>query len=247
MEAEGATHMAIDRWLLHQHQVGKLPPTLRFYTWAPPAISLGYHQRRWPESWRHCVWQGQAVQLVRRPSGGRAVLHQGDLTYAIVASSGSGQLSQNRLQAYRQICHFLIQGFHTLGIELCLGEAGRNYAQQPNCFSTATGADLVVAATGEKLIGSAQFWSGQGVLQHGSIRLAPDRLLYEQVFGPDQFPALPLAILAQKSLEDIMAALIMAAQQCFQADFQVAPLTSDEMELAIAQFAPAKIYPSESI
>ncbi len=77
--------MAIDAWLLEQHDLGKHPPTLRFYTWEPAAISLGYHQRRWPQYWQGLTGQGQPLDMVRRPSGGRAVLHQGDLTYAVIS------------------------------------------------------------------------------------------------------------------------------------------------------------------
>lgn len=173
--------MAIDQWLLEEHRQGKHPPTLRFYTWLPVAISLGYHQRRYPEFWQTLTWQGKAVDLVRRPSGGRAVLHQGDLTYAVVTSGLSG----NRIQDYQTICEFLIRGWRSLGVELGFGNAGRgyihSYVHNPNCFGTATVADLVLA-DGTKLIGSAQLRRDQAILQHGSMRLTPDRGLFEQVF-----------------------------------------------------------------
>ncbi|HEY9649888.1 MAG TPA: lipoate--protein ligase family protein, partial [Coleofasciculaceae cyanobacterium] len=78
--------MAIDQWLLEQHRIGNHPPVVRFYTWASPTISLGYHQRRWPVFWQQLTWQGIPLDLVRRPTGGRAVLHQGDLTYMVVTS-----------------------------------------------------------------------------------------------------------------------------------------------------------------
>ncbi|HSM82971.1 MAG TPA: lipoate--protein ligase family protein, partial [Nodosilinea sp.] len=81
--APGAVQMAIDTWLLDQHQRHGHPPTLRFYTWSPAAISLGVSQRQQiPEHWRGLRWQGQPVDLVQRPTGGRGVLHQGDLTYS---------------------------------------------------------------------------------------------------------------------------------------------------------------------
>ena len=67
--------MAIDRWLLQQHRAGKMPSTLRFYTWSPAAISLGYHQRDYPSFWEQLTWKGQPLDMVRRPTGGRAVLH----------------------------------------------------------------------------------------------------------------------------------------------------------------------------
>ena len=104
--------MAIDEWLLKQHQSGYLP-TLRFYTWSPSAISLGYHQRKYPEDWQSLTWKGEEIDLVRRPTGGRAVLHYGDLTYAVVTSGLSG----SRIEAYKKICEFLIQGWQNLGVE----------------------------------------------------------------------------------------------------------------------------------
>ncbi len=170
--------MALDSWLLDQHQHGSQPSILRFYTWSPIAISLGYHQRRYPPAWHHLRWCNQSVDLVRRPSGGRAVLHQGDLTYSLITSEISG----SRLQAYQQLCQFLIQGWRSLGVELSYGQALRNYATQTNCFGLATGADLVTP-TGYKLIGSAQLRRKQAILQHGSMRLNPDPSLIAQVFG----------------------------------------------------------------
>jgi lipoate-protein ligase A len=178
LRASGEVQMAIDRWLLEQHQAGKHPPVLRFYTWASPTISLGYHQRRWSSSWQQLVWQEMPIQLVRRPTGGRAVLHQGDLTYMVVTSG----LSSKRIEAYQAICEFLIQGWRSLGVDLHYGSAGRGYIHNPNCFGTATGADLVLA-DGSKLIGSAQLRRGTAILQHGSMRLEPDTKLFTQVFG----------------------------------------------------------------
>ncbi|MEM7595436.1 MAG: lipoate--protein ligase family protein, partial [Cyanobacteria bacterium P01_A01_bin.83] len=131
--ASGKMQMAIDRYLLEQHRQGKHPPTLRFYTWLPVAISLGYHQHDYPQGWHNLTWQGQALDIVRRPTGGRAVLHQGDLTYAIVTSIPPGK----RLEVYRQICQFLIDGWRSLGINLNYGTATKEYAQHSNCFTTA--------------------------------------------------------------------------------------------------------------
>ncbi|HEY9760980.1 MAG TPA: lipoate--protein ligase family protein [Trichocoleus sp.] len=237
-EGTGKTHMAVDRWLLHQHQQGHLPSILRFYTWDPPAISLGYHQQRWPEKWSDLTWQNQRIDLVRRPSGGRAVLHQGDLTYALVTSGIPG----NRLQAYHWVCQFLINGFQALGIPLTFGEVGRSYRHNPNCFETATGADLVLAENpAYKLIGSAQLWSERCLLQHGSIRLQPDWGLYQQVFGqlelfPAQVPE-PLAGLATGQHQRIVEALTTAATVCFKACFEVKPLTTWEIEQALDLFS----------
>jgi lipoate---protein ligase len=234
MVASGPVQMAIDRWLLEQHELGQQPAILRFYTWSPVAISLGYHQQRYPEFWQTLTWQGAAIDLVQRPSGGRAVLHQGDLTYAVIMSG----LAQQRHQAYQQICRFLVEGWQTLGITLQYGQGGRGYIHHPDCFGTATAADLVMT-DGTKLIGSAQLRCGQTILQHGSMRLQPEADLFAQVFGQTggQLPNWrrwqggasgqppPMAM--------VMAALIQAAQRCFAMELTVQPLTAAEWAAAV--------------
>lgn len=218
--------MALDTWLFEQHLQGKQPPILRFYTWEPAAISLGYHQRQWPAHWQDLTWQGQAIDLVQRPTGGRAVLHQGDLTYAVIMSGLPGK----RMQAYQQICEFLIQGWRSLGIDLHYGQAGRGYIHNPNCFGTATTADLVVAE-GRKLIGSAQLRRGSAVLQHGSIRLSPDPVLFRQVFNVEpELPQLSLPWMGEDLMAEVIAALLKAAQSRFAADLQEQPLSESEWQ-----------------
>ncbi|MGL5058790.1 MAG: lipoate--protein ligase family protein [Microcoleus sp.] len=231
LSASGRVQMAVDEWLLEQHRVGKHPPTLRFYTWQPAAISLGYHQRRWPDFWQQLSWQGMAVDLVRRPSGGRAVLHQGDLTYAVVTSGFSG----SRIAVYQTICKFLIEGWKTLGLELHYGEAGRSYIHNPNCFGTATGADLV-APNGCKFIGSAQLRRGGTILQHGSMRLHPDLELFDRIFGEELIPV-QLPVLGDKNevIEIAIEALSVAACRCFDIDLVVQPLSDEEWQ-AIEMF-----------
>ncbi|MEH1835591.1 MAG: biotin/lipoate A/B protein ligase family protein [Nostoc sp.] len=228
LETAGNVQMAIDHWLLEQHQSGKHPPTLRFYTWSPPAISLGYHQRQYPEYWQNLTWQGQKLDLVRRPSGGRAVLHQGDLTYAVVTSGLVG----SRLQVYEKICEFLIQGWRSLGVELDYGTAGRGYIHNPNCFGTATNADLVLP-DGAKLIGSAQLRRGGVILQHGSMRLQPDAELFDQVFGAESFRNVQLP--QSLSVENIIAALVAAASNCFDMQIEVKPFSQSEWEEILAK------------
>lgn len=232
LRESGQIQMAIDRWLLKQHQAGEHLPVLRFYTWASPTISLGYHQHRWPVSWQQLVWQGMPVKLVRRPTGGRAVLHQGDLTYMVVASGLPGK----RLDAYRAICEFLIQGWRSLGVSLHYGSAGRGYIHNPNCFGTATGADLVLAS-GEKLIGSAQLRHGNAILQHGSMLLEPDTELLTQVFGEAALPVMDLPIQERGDalIQVVVDALTNAAANCFGVQFVKQPLSEQEWHEILAQ------------
>ncbi|HAJ59420.1 MAG TPA: biotin--protein ligase [Cyanobacteria bacterium UBA8543] len=232
LRASGQIQMAIDRWLLEKHQAGEHPPVLRFYTWASPTISLGYHQKRWPPSWQQLSWQETPIQLVRRPTGGRAVLHQGDLTYMVVTSGLTGK----RLDAYKAICEFLIRGWRSLGVNLHYGSAGREYAHNPSCFGTATGADLV-SADGYKLIGSAQLRRGHAILQHGSMRLEPDADLLTQVFGEPVPPPITLATPEQGEalIQSVIHCLTHAAADYFDVEIVQKPLSDEEWQAILTQ------------
>lgn len=216
--------MAIDQWLFDQCHQGKHPSTLRFYTWTPAAISLGRNQLTWPRHWQDLTWQDSPVDLVQRPTGGRAVLHAGDLTYAIALPHPH----RNRRQAYEDLCQFLIQGWQQLGVNLHFGEPRRNYTHQANCFATATNADLVLD-NGYKLIGSAQAWQGHTVLQHGSMQLRPNPALVQQVFGQTLTLQSDDTTLSQISEQAIINALVEAAKTCFGATFTCEPLSPAEL------------------
>jgi lipoate---protein ligase len=231
IKANGAIQMSIDRWLMAQHISGQISPTLRFYTWSKPTISLGYHQRHYPEHWQSLVWQDSRVDLVKRPTGGRGVLHQGDLTYALISSGFVGK----RVEVYQQICQFLIDGWRSLDVELGYGTAGTGYIHNPNCFGTATSADLV-CADGYKLIGSAQLIKSGAILQHGSIRLNPDLELFDRVFGETIIS--PPSQISQLTHTQIIDALINSAQKHFQVKFEIEPLSDREWS-EIKQYAIA--------
>ena len=225
IEASGATQMAIDEWLLEQHRLENGPPCLRFYTWNPIAISLGFHQHQYPDHWNSLRWHGRAIDIVRRPSGGRAVLHQGDLTYSLVVSGYGGR----RRHIYTQLCQFLIEGWKRLGISLYLGADKHSYQRSHNCFGTSTAADLVMK-NGYKVIGSAQLYRDSCILQHGSIRLAPHPDLVQTVFGS---PVLPPSALTNIQPMDVVATLTAAAEHIFNIRFEQQPLSPYEQEQAL--------------
>ena len=174
--------MAIDRWMLQQLLAGG-PPVLRLYRWSTPALSLGRHQQRWPAPWRD-----EPLELVRRPSGGRAVLHAGELTYALVFTPQT----RDREAVYRHCCKWLQQALAQAGEPLHFGQASpAAAAQRSSCFATATAADLV-SARGAKRIGSAQLWHGPALLQHGSLLLDPPAALWQRLFQADPPELAPL-------------------------------------------------------
>lgn len=225
IEASGFQQMAIDEWLLEQHRLGRELPCLRFYTWAPTAISLGYHQRNYPEYWHTLRWNHQPLDVVRRPTGGRAVLHQGDLTYGLVVSGYQGR----RRDIYRHLCQFLIDGWQALGIDLHLGTDNHRYQRSANCFGSSTAADLVMD-NGYKVIGSAQLYRDSCILQHGSMRLAPDPELTKAVFGTAASPTIRLGSI---SPTDLVTTLMSTAQNVFGIQWELKPLSLQERTIAL--------------
>ncbi|MEM7793258.1 MAG: biotin/lipoate A/B protein ligase family protein [Cyanobacteria bacterium P01_C01_bin.118] len=226
IEASGVTQMAIDEWLLEQHCLGYGLPCLRFYTWAPIAISLGYHQRQYPEHWKNLIWHGQTIDLVQRPSGGRAVLHQGDVTYSLITSGYRGR----RRDIYEHLCQFLVEGWKRLGVNLYLGSEQR-YQRSNNCFGTSTAADLVTS-DGYKVIGSAQLYRKRCILQHGSIRLSPNIELVQYVFG--KAPTIPPPAITKIASHNVIGELTHAAQQVFDIHLIDQPLSTEEQQQAVA-------------
>jgi lipoate---protein ligase len=224
IQGSGQFQMTLDLWLFNQHCQGNLPSILRFYTWDPVAISLGYHQRKYPDFWQNLTWNDQPIDLVRRPTGGRAVLHQGDLSYLMITSDFSGKTAE----IYQKLCQFLIAGWRSLGIDLIYGEAGRGYIHNPSCFSTPTNADLLTTE-GQKLIGSAQLRRGNSILQHGSMILTPDQTLYQQVF-PQEKPLQTSTFFQQQSIPHLVEIFSDAACNCLAIELEEQPLSPWEFE-----------------
>ncbi len=155
--------MAADLACLEEVAAGG-QPVLRFYAWAPPALSLGRFQPDADVDLDAC--RGLGVEVVRRPTGGRALLHGGDLTYAVAMRRPPG--AAGHVDAlYRTIAAGLIAGLSRLGVDAEIG--GDQRPAGPVCFVAAQGADLRVGE--RKLCGSAQVQRGEVVLQHGSILL----------------------------------------------------------------------------
>jgi lipoate-protein ligase A len=221
--ADGVSQMAIDALLLQQLAAAGAGgrPALRLYGWRRPTLSLGYHQRQLEPHWPALAAAGR-IALVRRPSGGRAVLHAGELTYALVQPA-----TGRRVEVYAQACQWLLQAFADLGQPLHWGAASPRLAQQrSSCFGTATAADLL-HVTGAKRIGSAQLWRGGHVLQHGSVLLAPPADLWQEVFGsaPPALPPLPVG------WPELTARLRAAAEQ------HLCPSGLEEEPLSQAEWA----------
>lgn len=163
--------MAADLACLDEVAAGG-PPVLRLYTWSPPALSLGRFQPETDVDAVRCAELG--VEVVRRPTGGKALLHGADLTYAVARARPPGP--EGHVDAvYRTIAAGLVAGLAGLGVAATVGE--ERGPAGPVCFAAAQGADLRVGD--RKLCGSAQVQRGDAVLQHGSILL--ERLPFDEV------------------------------------------------------------------
>ncbi|MGZ4799149.1 MAG: lipoate--protein ligase family protein [Acidimicrobiia bacterium] len=148
------------------------PPVLRLYSWSPPALSLGRFQPETDVDFEACRARG--VEVVRRPTGGRALLHGADLTYAVAMRRPPG--GAGRVDAlYRTLAGGLVAGLADLGVHAEIGE--ERGPSGPVCFAAAQGADLRVGE--RKICGSAQVQRGPVVLQHGSVLL--DRLPFDEL------------------------------------------------------------------
>ncbi len=174
--ATGAANMALDEAILAAVTEGSSPPTLRFYGWAPPCLSLGRTQPAADVDWVAC--QAMGADVVRRPTGGRAILHTDELTYCLVTLDSDLRVAGGVLEGYRRLSAGLLAGLALLGAEATQASprqgAGPRSATDPSpvCFEAAS--DYEILAAGRKLIGSAQFRARGGVLQHGTLPLHGD-------------------------------------------------------------------------
>lgn len=167
----GAWNMAIDRALMESVGDGKAPSTLRFYQWAPPAVSLGKGQAVIVDRAR-CAADG--VDVVRRPTGGWAIFHTDELTYSVAAHAEDPVVAGPLLEAYKQLSAGLIAGLQRLGLvaDLAPPLQSAEKAGLLACFEVPYNNEITVG--GMKLMGSAQARAQRRLLQHGSLPLIGD-------------------------------------------------------------------------
>ena len=179
----GPRNMARDEAILHAVAVGHVPPTLRLYDWQPSTLSLGISQRASDADMSRLEHFGWG--LVRRPTGGRAILHVDELTYSLCLP-GSHALAQGSIiESYRRISEALGEAARILGIQTDADRAAGHGSHSPVCFETPSHYELTVE--GKKLAGSAQARKDGGVLQHGALPLAgdPGRIVDALVFASE--------------------------------------------------------------
>ena len=172
--AEGSWNMALDEALLEKIGSEEGQSVLRLYAWEPGCISLGYAQ---PVSDINQLEREKfGWGIVRRPTGGRAVLHIDELTYSVIASKSEPRVQGSIIESYRRLSLALLEALHRIGLD---AQADKEYdlpegsqKNAPVCFEVPSNYEITVGS--KKLIGSAQARKHKGVLQHGSLPLYGD-------------------------------------------------------------------------
>jgi lipoate-protein ligase A len=218
-------------------EAGQCPaPILRFYGWQPPALSLGYAQRAEREvNFQAC--QEAGVEWVRRPTGGRAILHDyPELTYSLVGAVEDPQFSGGVLESYRKISGALVEGLRLLGVEAEMAgkdRRGQADALTSACFDAPSAYEITWQ--GRKIIGSAQARRRGALLQQGTILLSVD---VEKLFAVLE---LPTRLDRAKTIAQVAGRLISIEQARRQ------PVSYAEAEQAFSQsfaghfgFSPAQ-------
>lgn len=179
-------NMALDEALLDWHSEGLIPPVIRFYEWNPATLSIGYFQSVDKEIDMEAV-RKLGLGFVRRPTGGRGVLHEHELTYSVIVSESYPNMPETVTEAYRVISEGILLGFQELGLDAYFAvpdtEEKRKDLKKPKsavCFDTPSWYELVVE--GRKVAGSAQTRQKGVILQHGAILLDLDEEKLLQTF-----------------------------------------------------------------
>ncbi len=219
----GAVNMALDQALADLYFI-QAQPTLRFYRWAPPSVSLGFAQHL-ERDVDQAVCAELGIDVVRRPTGGRAILHDQEITYALAIAVdhpliGGGSI----LQSYRTISEALRAGLEQLGIVAELvPDPNPSLSKSAACFDLAS--DYEIAIDGRKLVGSAQARRHGVLLQHGSLLLHADPIRLARVLR--LAPQLSADALAQRMIaldealgylpafDDVVTALVRGFEQAW--------------------------------
>jgi len=233
--ADGAWNMAVDRAMLAARARGAAPPTLRLYWWRVPTVSLGHFQRADDVDLDVCRELG--VDVVRRPTGGRGVLHDNELTYSMVAALDDG-VPRGVAASYRWLSGPLVGAYRSLGVDAALTTRSRG-ERSAACYLHATHADLSLGAA--KLSGSAQVWDGPAVLQHGSFVIDRDVAVEARLFRLDEGERQTLAektatlvhaLGRAPGRDEIADALVRAVGEEFDVTLEPGTLSAAEREHA---------------
>jgi lipoate-protein ligase A len=194
-----AWNMAVDEAILDAVLAGLAPPTLRVYSWDETAVTIGRFQDVARGVNLEAV-RARDIPVVRRPTGGRAILHGGDLTMSIVVPADQlGPAGAKVAESYQFLSQGLLEGLRGLGLRVELGTCERRPGRGGDCFAAQSRADVLTE--GHKLVGSAQRRIGGVILQQSSVRYRPTEVRPEAVFlGPVAADVYPLEHVDEEQL-----------------------------------------------
>ncbi|WP_089748737.1 MULTISPECIES: lipoate--protein ligase family protein [unclassified Candidatus Frackibacter] len=168
--SDGAMNMALDEAVMESIKAGEAPPTIRFYGWEPAAISLGYFQSLEQEV-NTVACEEEGIDIVRRLTGGRAVLHDDELTYSLLIAEEFDFLPDSVIESYKIISQGLLAGLQELGVNAEMislaDKEKKEKSQSAACFDAPSWYEITV--DDKKIVGSAQTRRDGVILQHGSI------------------------------------------------------------------------------
>ena len=231
---DGATNMAIDEAVWRGRQAGISPPTVRFFAWAPPTVSLGYGQPL-DQHVNVEACRRLGVGIVRRPTGGSAIYHDGperELTYSVVASTDDLGGVRDLLGTYQWIGRALVAGLRALGAPVEMVAVASGGDPTPAfCFARTGRYEIEIDA--RKVVGSAQRRHGRCFFQHGSILLGVDAPRLRALFPTTRDPLATLTTLEaalghRPKFDDVAAALAQAFEREHGLRFRPDGLTADE-------------------
>ena len=222
-----STNMAIDRAVLVSCSKGKVSPTVRFYTWKPPAISIGYFQSL-AEEVDLDICKKLGVDYVRRITGGGAVFHDNELTYSIVIPESHYQIPKNIIESYGRICGAVMKGLKHLGID-------SKYAPIND-----------IITNGKKISGNAQTRKAKTVLQHGtvlmdvdvdkmfSLLIVPNEKIKDKMIADVKQRVTSIKQILGRNInfEEAAKAMKLGFEEEFNVELIKGTLTKEEIELA---------------
>jgi len=175
-------NMALDEAIATSVRNFKAPPTLRFYTWNTPSLSLGCFQKTLDLDLDYC--KQNTIPLIRRPTGGRAILHGDELTYSFAVRTDKEPFSEGLMESYRRISIAFNLAFQKIGIQVVSKmqkERGGVLTGTPLCFESSSYGEILL--NNRKIVGAAQKRWKDGLLQQGSIPYACDKEKIIRIFG----------------------------------------------------------------
>ncbi|MBU9724184.1 MULTISPECIES: lipoate--protein ligase family protein [Bacillaceae] len=243
-----AYNMALDEKLMDWHREKKINPVIRFYGWNPPTLSVGYFQNVEKEIDFSAV-EKHGLGFVRRPTGGRGVLHDDELTYSVIVNEDHPKMPATVTEAYRVISEGLLEGFRYLGLEAEFSiprtEEEKDRLKRPRsavCFDAPSWYELVVE--GRKIAGSAQTRQKGVILQHGSIIMNidedklfdifkyPNQRVRERMQRAFKSKAVPINALTERNItiEEMKGAMKVGFEKGLDVKLEPLVLTAEQEE-----------------